>query len=474
LVTLGWMLGFETIGNATVICYDAEPILVTDPWIAGDAYFGSWGAPFEIPSAQRDAILRTRYVWLSHGHPDHTNAASLDLLSGRTILLPDHAGGRMARDLGQLGFSVRIMRDREWTPLSKNIKAMCIADYNQDAILLVDVGGRLLVDVNDAADRGWGRIVRKIIGEYRESFLLKLFGYGDADMINIFREDGSRLLPPAPDSSAEAKQFWDGYLLEKMRYWTRFLGVTHVIPFSMFHKYQRLDSIWAEAYRTPEALIEAAKLDGCEVLPSFVRFDCETGTLTRLRPRERADVPAKDPKEFGDDWSEQLDRSEIATVDRYFRSIGFLGNHLDYVRLRVGGKEQTIELNPPRATGRGVTFEVPRGSLMNAVQYEFFDDLLIGNFMKTTIHGDWGTALAPSVLYPHFTPWVTRYADNGGVKTRQQLEEYFAAYRKRAPFDYIFHRFEHEGARKLRTLIQPGSSIFRVATRTYSMLKRLQ
>ena len=26
-------LGFETIGNATLICYDRTPVLVTDPWI---------------------------------------------------------------------------------------------------------------------------------------------------------------------------------------------------------------------------------------------------------------------------------------------------------------------------------------------------------------------------------------------------------------------------------------------------------
>ena len=467
------MLGFDTIGNATAICYDVEPIVVTDPWIAGDAYFGSWAAPFEIPADQLDAISRAQYVWLSHGHPDHTNSASLDLLSGKTILLPDHVGGRMAHDLRQLGFTVRVMPDREWMQLSRNIKAMCVSDYNQDAILLIDVGGRLLLDVNDAVERGWGRFVKNIVSGYRESFLLKLFGYGDADMINIFREDGSRLLPPAPDSSAEARQFWDGYLQEKMRFWVRYFGTTHMIPFSMFHVYQRADSAWAEAYRTPTEVIEEAKFDGCEVLPSFIRFDCETGILTPLRPKP---LPAglRDPKEFGDDWSEPLDAGESEAVGRYFRSIDFLRDHLDYVRVRVGGKEKTIELRPKPVAGRGVTFEVPRGSLMNAVQYACFDDLLIGNFMKTTIHGNWGTALAPNVLYPHFTPWVTRYADNGGAKTRQQLDEYFMAYRKRAPFDHIFHRFEHEGAQKLRTLMQPGSVLFRVATRTYSMLKRIR
>ena len=59
-------------------------------------------------------------------------------------------------------------------------------------------------------------------------------------------------------------------------------------------------------------------------------------------------------------------------------------------------------------------------------------------------------------------------------KTRQQLEAYFAAYRKRAPFDHLLHRFEHEGAQRLRTLIQPGSAMFRLTTRTYSFLKRIR
>ena len=36
------MIGFETIGNATVTVFDDIPILTTDPWIYGKPYFGSW------------------------------------------------------------------------------------------------------------------------------------------------------------------------------------------------------------------------------------------------------------------------------------------------------------------------------------------------------------------------------------------------------------------------------------------------
>ena len=45
-------LGFDTIGNAIIITYDKKPILVTDPWIEGDAYFGSWTQSHEIPHEQ--------------------------------------------------------------------------------------------------------------------------------------------------------------------------------------------------------------------------------------------------------------------------------------------------------------------------------------------------------------------------------------------------------------------------------------
>jgi hypothetical protein len=49
-------LGFETVGNATLICHDKRPILVTDPWVVGTAYFGSWGRSHEIPTDTLETI----------------------------------------------------------------------------------------------------------------------------------------------------------------------------------------------------------------------------------------------------------------------------------------------------------------------------------------------------------------------------------------------------------------------------------
>ena len=81
-------LGFETIGNATLICHDCRPVLVTDPWITGSAYFGSWGLSHQIPDEQMQAIEKCEFVWISHGHPDHLSAESLQVSKHEEISHP--------------------------------------------------------------------------------------------------------------------------------------------------------------------------------------------------------------------------------------------------------------------------------------------------------------------------------------------------------------------------------------------------
>ena len=88
------MIGFETIGNATLNIFDNEPILTTDPWIYGSPYFGSWSHPYEIPKQQIENIKKSKFVWLSHGHPDHIDPESFEIFEktlasvGRQLATP--------------------------------------------------------------------------------------------------------------------------------------------------------------------------------------------------------------------------------------------------------------------------------------------------------------------------------------------------------------------------------------------------
>src|SRR4051812_26411377 len=146
--------GFDTVGNATIILHDGRPLLATDPWIAGPAYFGSWGLAHEIPPEQMESIRNCEYLWISHGHPDHLSGDSLQLLRDKKILVPDHRGARVYNDLKEQGFKVEIAPDRKWIELSPRVRVLSIADYNQDGILLCDVNRRLVLNLNDAGDRG--------------------------------------------------------------------------------------------------------------------------------------------------------------------------------------------------------------------------------------------------------------------------------------------------------------------------------
>ena len=115
-------LGFDTAGNATLIVYDRGPLLVTDPWIDGPAYFGSWTQSHEIGEEQRAAIRSAPFVWISHGHPDHLSNQSVGPLRSATILLPDHVGSRIADAFREDGYRVQVLPDRQWTRLSDRVR----------------------------------------------------------------------------------------------------------------------------------------------------------------------------------------------------------------------------------------------------------------------------------------------------------------------------------------------------------------
>jgi hypothetical protein len=449
------MLGVKTVGNATLIAYDDVPILATDPWFGDEdqAFFGSWGLSHEIPAAEKADIQRAKYIWFSHGHPDHLNPQSVKRLKHLSILLPDHVGGRIKKDLEAEGYNVTILADGRWVQLSRRIKVFCVCDYIQDAVLLVDVGGRLIIDMNDSAGHARIRLIRNIARQYRHSYVLRLSGYGDADMINIFGADGNRI-----------GRKYDPLVGRWLSQYAQRVGAKSVIPFSSFHQYQREDSAWANAYTTPlSAYRQGFDERLAEFINPFVWIDCASGEILSLDP-PRAPCLSRKPEEFGDSWSDELSIADRRLLDDYFWKKEALYDKLGFVTFTVGGKSHTIDLGGPR--DRGVTFEAPRNSLMIAVTCSVFDDLLGGNFMKTTLHN------VQSLYDPNFTYLVAKYADNGCAETKSELKAYLAEYRRRAGADWLLHHLVREGQTLFRRYVRKdskfytlGSDIYRTALR---------
>jgi hypothetical protein len=449
------MLGLTTIGNATLIAYDEKPILITDPWFGGEdiAYFGSWNLRHAIPEQQKQDMLKAEYVWMSHGHQDHLNSFSINKLKEKIILLPDHVGQRISNELTRQGFKVQILKDRKWVSLSKNIKILSIADYWQDGSLLVEVNDRLFVNLNDGAACGHLRFIRKIIKQYNDSYLLKAFSYGDADMINLFDEQGERLNIRTSGQNI-------GLMLSQF---SEKLGVNHCIPFSNFHQYQREDSFWANDFITPiSAHREKFSERKVKYIEPFSTVDCEGSIVESIHPPE---IPSAciDPKKFGDDWGEPLKAEDRKLLEQYWGRKKMLKRILNFINFKVGGIDNFIEIGGPK--NKGITFEVPRNSLIKTVKYEVFDDLFAGNFMKTTLHG------VPSLHSPPIAAIVGNFADNGRVETEEDFARYIAEYKKRAGWELSQYIIERNLVLFMGRFVPRHSKLFPVLKNIYGKFR---
>jgi hypothetical protein len=449
-------LGFETCGNATLIAYDAGiPVLATDPWLQGAQYFGSWTLPYRFTAEQLAAFSAVRYVWLSHGHPDHLNLESLAVFRDKTLLVPTHRGDRILGDLRAAGYRVQVLPNDSWTQLSSRVRVLCCSDRNQDAAMLVALGDRCgVLNLNDGSAIGNRLRLKAHLRPFARRFVLRLLGGGGADMINYFTEEGTRIAP----MPAERKPLGLAYS-RLLRDWNG----THTAPFSCHHAFARTDSRWAADYETPlEAHGNHFKRERGEFIPGYFAYDV---TADRITPTPMEPVPRvfHDPREFGDDWSEPLEADDVKALGDYFRKFEHLRPRFQFINLRVGGRDHFVDLGGQR--GRGITFEAPRHSLITAVRYEIFDDLLIANFVKTVLHG------GVRSLYPDFTPYVAKYGDNGRAFSVAELNDYFQSYREESGFqgwlDHVRVRSTRQMRRALLATLSNTPSLYRTARTAY-------
>ena len=59
---------------------------------------------------------------------------------------------------------------------------------------------------------------------------------------------------------------------------------------------------------------------------------------------------------------------------------------------------------------------------MYSIKNNIFDDILIGNFAKVQL-------INVNSLYPDFNPFVAKYGDNGGARSKSEIEDYFDYYK---------------------------------------------
>lgn len=432
-------LRFQTLGNASVIVFaEDRPVLATDPWLIGTCYHGSWALDHDLTESEIRSFETAPWIWISHGHPDHLHEESLELLSRNTeILVPDHYTSEMEEFLRDKGFTVRVLAYREWVDLGDGVRVLCLQNDNQDAMLCIEAGDALIVDMNDAPPSGEQRFLRRLARRYEQSFLLAICS-NDADLFNTYSQDGVSLVGP-PDEKKP------GTVLSICDL-ARFLGVTHFCCSSSQHVYVRKDSAWANPHRITWRDMERNwHAPGVELVEPFVTFDLETGTYVADNPGQPDRLDRVSDACHDDDWSEPLTDEEWSRISAFFGTFPLLPRRLDWLKFTVGGETRTLQLGNsgrPPTKQRGITFEAPRTSLVRTIDAGYFDDLLIGNFIRARLHN--------ASLYPDFTPIVAKLGGNAKVFTKRDLRRFRAHYFRMSPYAWVAWRLRVVWLEKLR------------------------
>jgi hypothetical protein len=193
--------------------------------------------------------------------------------------------------------------------------------------------------------------------------------------------------------------------------------------------------VWANPYRVGWTDVCAHwNQPQIRLIEPFVVVDLADGGVRRKHPGQESDPTQIEYDYYGDDWDEPLPDGDWKQLCAFFDAIELLPRHIDYVDFTVGGETGRIWTNVaavgrPSEKLRGIGFEAPRRSLMKAIQHGYFDDMLIGNFMRTQLHN--------VGLYPHFTPIVAKLRGSAGVKTVAERRAFAWRYFKRNPLGYI-------------------------------------
>jgi CMP-N-acetylneuraminate monooxygenase len=140
------------VGHACLEIRSAGFTLLTDPWLVGPAFLGAW-VTYPNPAVD-PATLRPDAIWISHEHSDHFHKPTLKAFRRETpIYVPDFPNGRLVRELRSMGFTrVQAMRFGEPYDVGPGLRITCFEPPGlwNDAIVLMDIGGVRLLNINDA------------------------------------------------------------------------------------------------------------------------------------------------------------------------------------------------------------------------------------------------------------------------------------------------------------------------------------
>jgi UDP-MurNAc hydroxylase len=168
----------QFLNHASIRIITDVVTLVSDPWLSGSIFNDGWELIWTSEQLYPLAA-DSKFVWISHEHPDHFSPEFFRRLHGRRpeVLFQSTRDGRVARYLTDRGFTVHELSRYEPFPLSSREQFMIGRSGLYDSWSLFESAGKRILNINDcivktAADL---RAIKKRVGHV--DVLLTQFSY---------------------------------------------------------------------------------------------------------------------------------------------------------------------------------------------------------------------------------------------------------------------------------------------------------
>ncbi|MBC7911572.1 MAG: MBL fold metallo-hydrolase [Pyrinomonadaceae bacterium] len=159
----------EYICHACLLIETEDLKIVTDPWFNGSAYCDQWHV---FPKPVNTAALEDAdVILLSHGHEDHMHEPTLQLLPKSAQVMCQYSFfGGSKEFIESLGFAeVREAVAHKKYQLSPKTSVTFLIN-SHDSIMVIESGGKVLVNANDALHSYPKKVIDFFIGEIKANW----------------------------------------------------------------------------------------------------------------------------------------------------------------------------------------------------------------------------------------------------------------------------------------------------------------
>jgi hypothetical protein len=384
----------QTLGHASLLVSDRQgaPLLITDPWLIGSAYWRSWWLQHYPSPAELENITQVKYAYLTHEHPDHLHVPSIRKIGhDATYLCPDLPDVSMSGFLRDQGFTVKTTDECVWMPLNDEISVLSLSLWNDDSILLIKTPTTLIINFNDAKPNK--KIVARI-REIRDSIncqkVVVLSSYSPASMVNSFVKDGTRV---HVKNKKDYVEYLNGICTA--------LKADFFMPFASQVVFLRSDSRWANEYKVSYEDLQTWWRTDCQLLHPYSTIDLETFAVSFVaeadyQSREAKDLPAIIKQEETEAAS-RMNPEDIKNLARKFGSSRWFSAPIFSKGIGFLCNDQALMFNPwtgkVREVSRGALdrcsfwLRIPPQSLKESLMNGHFGDLGITMFIEINLNG---------------------------------------------------------------------------------------